>query len=480
MAAGSIQSALPASCKVSTPTSDDTVYTFLSKRWSTLGDSKLPFAAVVPGTEDDVVAVVRYAATHGLKVLPQCGACGGVVVTMSKTLYVDMEKFRSVQVDADAQAVTFGGGALTWDVLPAVTGRGFYTAWPNIGAVGLVGNILGGGINLVQGIRGHTCDNLISARMVTASGEVVEVSSSSTGREKELFNVLKGAGAGFGVILSLTCRIYPMSELDLEDGTKISEIDAMFTQENFDAAGEQWEKFQGYQGKAALNFVLMTGPPNCPTPGKPVIVFGGSFAGPASEAEKAFAPLQDPRIKNKAAFAMPKLTEFGKMNDRRDMMMRKGAHLDCFNGLMKNLSKKSFLRAADRFAELLDKHGADIGAKMTVFYHMHSETLTRVEGGSDGFMCYRDRDYMQQTVPWNVADGFTGVVRQYGADILEIARSEDQADGLPNGILAGNARVEADMAEVLSTEKLEVVRNMKQQWDPNGVFWSAAMDGWAC
>jgi FAD/FMN-containing dehydrogenase len=122
-----IKNSLPETCQVSTPSGDDTIYSFLSKRWMTLGSSTMPAAAVVPSTEDDVVSVVRFAAANGLKVLPQCGGCGGVVITTNKTIYLDMDKFRSVKVDPEARTVTFGGGATTGDVQPAVTQKGFYT-----------------------------------------------------------------------------------------------------------------------------------------------------------------------------------------------------------------------------------------------------------------------------------------------------------------------------------------------------------------
>ncbi|CAJ2501346.1 Uu.00g041990.m01.CDS01 [Anthostomella pinea] len=475
-----IRSALPPSCAVSTPSSDDTVYTFLSKRWSTLGPSTLPAAAVVPSTEDDVVAIVQFAAANGLKVLPQCGACGGLVITTAKTLYVDMEKFREVDVDRDARTVTFGGGALAGDVQPAVTAKGFYTGWPNMGIVGMVGNVLGGGLNLFKPIKGLTCDNLISARFVTASGDIVEVSSESTGAEKQLFNLLKGAGAGFGVILSLTMRIYPTAELGLADGTGISEVMAMFAREDFDAAAKLWEMVSQSPSPMSVIFVFMAAPPNMSIAGQPVIMAQGMYPGPASEAQKAFAPFNAPGIKDRAIMVKPGTTQLETMNAQRDAMAKKGRNMDVYNGLVYNLSPETLLRAANKFAEFVDTHGAAVGRTNTGLHPMHPETLLRTGGaGEDSFMCHRDRNFNVQTAPWDLDDDFVPVAQQHGREMLELLRGEDRAKGIPNAILAGNARVETDMTEILSPEKLDILRKQKAEWDPKGVFWNAAVDGWA-
>lgn len=103
----------------------------------------------------------------------------------------------------------------------------------------------------------------------------------------------------------------------------------------------------------------------------------------------------------------------------------------------------------------------------------------KVSGGQESWMCHRDRNFMVQAVRWDLADEYVEAGRQYGRDILEIVRSEDCAKGTPNAILAGNARVEVDMTEILTPEKIEVMKKRKQQWDPHGVSWNPAVDGWA-
>ncbi|KAI0409555.1 FAD-binding domain-containing protein [Xylaria palmicola] len=476
-AASGIQVALPPTCTVSTPRKHDTVHSFL-RRWLTMGPSTPPAAIVVPSTKEDVVAVVQYAAANGLKVLPQCGGCGGLVITNNKTICLDMGKFRSVDVNTEAQTVTFGGGTLTRDLQPTMIEKGYYTGWPNLGAVGIVGNILGGGLNLFQVIRGHTCDNLVSAQLVTGQGDIIEVAETSQGAEKELFNQLRGAGAGFGVILSMTMRIYPTAELGLAEDSRVPDIMAMFSRDNFGAAARLWEVLSRAPVQVNTGFVLIAAPPGTPNPGQPILVAQASYLGPQEEADEAFAPWNDPLIKGKAVVVKPGSFELASMNAQRDGKMTQGSNMDCFNGLVKELSGATLLRIANRFAEFVDTYGYNISRCMTALTSMHPDALVRASEGQESWMCHRDRNFMVQTVPWDLADEYIEAGRQYGRDILQIARSEDSANGVPNATLAGNGRVGGDMTEILTREKIETMRKRKQQWDPHGVFWNPAVDGW--
>jgi FAD/FMN-containing dehydrogenase len=73
--------------------------------------------------------------------------------------------------------------------------------------VGIAGLTLGGGLGLLGRTHGLTCDTLIGARVVLASGRVVECDAE---REPELFWALRGAGGGqFGVVTSLVFATVP-------------------------------------------------------------------------------------------------------------------------------------------------------------------------------------------------------------------------------------------------------------------------------
>lgn len=72
-------------------------------------------------------------------------------------------------------------------------------------SVGVSAPILGGGHGWLQGQYGLAADQIISARLVLANGDVVTASDDSN---PDLFWALRGAGHNFGLVTQWECRLY--------------------------------------------------------------------------------------------------------------------------------------------------------------------------------------------------------------------------------------------------------------------------------
>ncbi len=73
---------------------------------------------------------------------------------------------------------------------------------------GLIALTLGGGIGRLGRKHGLSCDNMLSAEIVTANGRGAH--ASRRGRIPNCFGALCGGGGNFGVVTAITYRLHPL------------------------------------------------------------------------------------------------------------------------------------------------------------------------------------------------------------------------------------------------------------------------------
>jgi FAD/FMN-containing dehydrogenase len=177
--------------------------------WNGMIDRR-PAAIVCAAGVADVMATVRFAGERGLPVAIRGGGHnvagsavgdGGIVI--------DLARFKSVRVDPVRHRARAGGGVL-WGEYDCET-QAFGLASPGgaISTTGIAGLTLGGGYGYLSRRYGMACDNLLSADVVTASGELVTASADS---HPDLFWALRGGGGNFGVVTSFEFQLHPVRE----------------------------------------------------------------------------------------------------------------------------------------------------------------------------------------------------------------------------------------------------------------------------
>jgi FAD/FMN-containing dehydrogenase len=70
---------------------------------------------------------VKHAGENNIRVLPAGGGCAGFVVLNDETVYLDLEKFKDVEVDTARGIVTVGGGVRWLEVVSKILEKGYYT-----------------------------------------------------------------------------------------------------------------------------------------------------------------------------------------------------------------------------------------------------------------------------------------------------------------------------------------------------------------
>jgi len=159
-------------------------------------------------TANDVVLAIRGARTLGLH--PAIRGGGHSVAGWSTTdgLVIDLSAMKGIRIDQRARVARVDAG-VTWGELDCATAR-FGLAVPGgiISTTGIAGLTLGGGVGWLVRKYGLTCDNLVSAVIVTADGCSLHVCDTDN---VDLFWALRGGGGNFGVVTEFTYRLHPVA-----------------------------------------------------------------------------------------------------------------------------------------------------------------------------------------------------------------------------------------------------------------------------
>ena len=122
-------------------------------------------------SESDVIAAVKLARENQLLVAVRGG--GHNVAghgTCDHGLVIDLSLMKSIEVDPHQRLAWADGGVLWKELDKATQVYGLATPGGLFSETGIAGLTLGGGFGWLRNKFGSSCDNLVSARVVTADG----------------------------------------------------------------------------------------------------------------------------------------------------------------------------------------------------------------------------------------------------------------------------------------------------------------------
>ncbi len=216
--------------------------------------------------------------------------------------------------------------------------------------------MIGGGISSYTPLIGYACENILSARIVVANGDVVVASET---HNKDLLWAIRGAGQFFGIVTELVVCTYSPS---LMGPNGVRQLGAIFY-----PPGRATEVCQALKTVVSANdhasaghFMVM----NNPSTGR-VLMVAPQYFGTESELQATFKPLIDmgPLHHNYQS------STFDKHSDHLSWTCVKGDYKRFSLTGLQSINPENFGRLVDLHRELLETLPGTERSVFTIEWH---------------------------------------------------------------------------------------------------------------
>ncbi|MFC2053405.1 FAD-binding oxidoreductase [Chloroflexota bacterium] len=256
--------------------------------WNAMID-KYPVLIARATNSDDVIEAVNFARNNNL-LLSVRGSGHNVSgsAVCDGGLMIDLSLMKDIHVDPEGGTASAQPGVVFGEMDQATQPYGLAAPGGIVSETGIAGLTLGGGFGWLTRKHGFTSDNLISAEIVTADGELLTANATEN---PDLFWGIRGGGGNFGIATSFKYQLHPVGP----------EVLAGMVIHPLDAAGDVLRFFRDFTAStpeelgAAAVFLLAPPAPFIPQElhGKPVLAIIVCYVGHVEDGERLVQPLRD-------------------------------------------------------------------------------------------------------------------------------------------------------------------------------------------
>ncbi len=255
----------------------DPGYDTARKVWNGMIDKRPALIACCRGSAD-VIESVRFAREHDVLVSVRGGGHNYAGKSVCDDgLMIDLSPMKQIRVDPGRSIATAEAGLKLGEFDRETQKFGLATTLGINTDTGIAGLTLGGGNGWLGGKYGLACDNLISAEMVTADGQLVTASAE---QNADLFWGLRGAGANLGIVTSFEYRLHRVGPVlggmvfhPLSNAKKVLRF---------------YHEFSSTAPDEVTTLGLLATAPD----GSPAVVTVACYCGPLDEGENVLKPLR--------------------------------------------------------------------------------------------------------------------------------------------------------------------------------------------
>ena len=431
-------------------TPDDDGYAEARRIWNGAHDGRRPAVIVRCTGAADVIAAVGFARSNDLTIAVRGGGHSiAGFSTLDEGIVIDLSPMNGVRVDTEAQRATVGAGAVWADVDHEAQAHGLATTGGLVSSTGVAGFTLGGGIGWLMRKHGLACDNLVSADVVTADGQLVHASESENA---DLFWGLRGGGGNFGIVTQFEFELHSV-------GPTVYAGPIFYSA---DADGDLLRLFREWAPGASDDVTavidLTTAPPLPVIPeawhGKKVAAFIATSAGPVEEGSGHVSEFRD--VAEPVADLLGPMP-YAVIQTLIDPLWTKGTHAYFKATNLARLDDELI----DRLSEL---HRQAPGPQCEIHVHQMGGAVARVGDGDTAF-AERSMPYVLNAVTgWHDPDAADAHIN-WARAVIEAASEAS------TGLAYVNFLGDSDAARSsYGAETYKRLVELKNQYDPTNVF----------
>lgn len=170
-----------------------------------------PDVIVYCRTEADAVAALLTAQMFGLPFCVRSSGHSTAGYSTGDGLLIDVSSLNQVHIDPGNLLATVGCGCDFGALYAALELYGLHVPAGECPDVAVGGFVQGGGYGFTSVTHGMNCDNVVSFRVLLASGDIVQADATTNA---DLFWALRGGtGGNFGILLSVTYALRPLGQV---------------------------------------------------------------------------------------------------------------------------------------------------------------------------------------------------------------------------------------------------------------------------
>ncbi len=335
--------------------------------WNGMFDQRPGLIARCSGVSD-VMNAVDFSRTHDLLVAVRGGghslsgksSCNGGIM-------IDLSPMQGVRVDPKARTARVQAGVLINKLDQDAQRFGLVTTTGMTSHTGLAGLTLGGGFGRLGRVFGMTCDNLLSADIVTADGQYRHLSSDEN---PDLFWGIRGGGGNFGIVTSFEYQLHPFGPEFLAGGllypmSQMKDVLNFYSEFSLTAPPE-------------LSVGVVTG---FPPGGKGRLVVGVTYVGDEAEGARVIQPLREFGKPARDSIGIKNYVDVQRANDRnlpfgKNYYMKSGFMTEVQPGLIDFMDGGFEPNPTRSYTAILGRMGgaiSQVGESDTAFAHRDAE-----------------------------------------------------------------------------------------------------------